>query len=194
MKIKINDLIEETSILENKDYLEIKLGIVFKDNDRGENTRKIGIVINDLAEKYKAKVEGHSCFSYNENTSEYNYDKNIYTCTFTGENKEYNLKLFFLDLKDLTYDTEKLYPVKIHFHEEKADRGYRVRISIYNTITEEICKEINTIIEEFKGIELHSWKAEPHRYVTPETLNVYFSTYEAAYWFYHTVKLIEETY
>lgn len=193
MKIKINDLVTETSILENKDYLEIKLGMAFKD-DKGESARKIGIVINDLAKKYKAKVEGHSCFFYDNNTSGYYYDKNIYTCTFIGENKEYDSKLFLLDLKDLTYDTEKLYPIKTYFHEEKTDRGYRIQVSVYNTITEEICKEINTIIEEFKGIELHSWKAVPHEYITPETLNVYFSTQEAAYWFYHTIKLIEKMY
>ena len=37
---------------------------------------------------------------------------------------------------------------RIYFLDERGNLGYRVQISIYNTITKELCEEINSSIKE----------------------------------------------
>ncbi len=194
MEIKINDLIESKSILNeigDNGFIEIFLFLKFKDSDFGENSRKIGLAINQLAEKYKGEYSKEAQFYFRDDFG-YEYDRDKIICSFSGPNYKTNSEFFLLELNDLTYDPDKIYPIKVSFLDEKSNLGYRVQISVYSTITEELCKEINSSIEEFNGEEIHGFKANPHNYCSPDKLNVYFPSWDAAWWFYRSIKIIEE--
>jgi hypothetical protein len=199
MEIKISDLIESKTILSSdningNDFIEISLFLKFKCDDFGENSRKIGLVLSQLVEKYKGEYSKCAQF-YMETGDEfgrYKYDCDKVTCTFSGPNYKVNSEFFLLELNDLTYNPDRKYPIKVYFLDERGNLGYRVQISIYNTITEELCEEINSSIKEFNGKEIHSFKAKPHNYCSPDPLNIYFSSRDAAWWFYKSIKMIEE--
>lgn len=197
MEIKINDLIESKSILSggnvsDNDFIEISLFLKFKDSDFGENSRKIGLAINQLVEKYKGIYSKATQFNFRKDFGYYEYDRDKIICLFSGPNYKTNSEFFLLELNDLTYDPDKKYPIKVSFFDEKSKLGYLVQISIYSTITEELCKEINSSIEEFNGDEIRGFKADPHNYCSPDKLNVYFPSWDAAWWFYKSIKMIEE--
>jgi hypothetical protein len=99
------------------------------------------------------------------------------------------------DIKSIDLDKLPVYLVQSSISEYLGteNKYYFVIMDIDRRITAKTCNEINELIKSFKGTPSGEG-IETHNYEIPDHFKVRFETYEAAYYFRESLKLIEGCY
>ena len=99
------------------------------------------------------------------------------------------------DIKSIDLDKLPVYLVQSSISEYSGteDKYYFVIMDIDRRITAKTCNEINELIKSFEGTPSGEG-IETHNYEVPDHFKVRFDTYEAAYYFRESLKLIEGCY
>jgi hypothetical protein len=99
------------------------------------------------------------------------------------------------DIKSIDLDKLPIYLVQSSISEYSGteNKYYFVIMDIDRRITAKTCNEINELIKSFGGTPSGEG-IETHNYEIPDHFKVRFETYEAAYYFRESLKLIEGCY
>jgi hypothetical protein len=99
------------------------------------------------------------------------------------------------DIKSIDLDKLPVYLVQSSISEYSGteNKYYFVIMDIDRRITAKTCNEINELIKSFGGTPSGEG-IETHNYEIPDHFKVRFETYEAAYYFRESLKLIEGCY